>query len=366
MTMTFHPEADLQGSIARLFVHPVKSCAGTEVREALLTEAGLESDRAWMVVDAQGVFLTQRTLPRMALVRPEVVGDALVLRAPGMPELRLDANAAPAPATVTVWNDTVPAWDAGEAAARWFSTFLGQPCRLVRCDPAHRRLSRRDWTGGLEAPNRFSDGFPVLVASEASLDDLNHRLQAAGDQRDDQQAEAEAQDVAVRQQRRHQEMAPPHDHAVQEDDRHRLLQHREGERAEEQHRPQEDPSEDDAVFQERRKFLDDRAGLAGHQPFQVDRQRLEQLALVDHVRQRDHAEDQQRHHRQQCVVGDGARQQQALVRGKPFEHPHHELARMGQHMGRGIGKHGHAGVCFGAERCAPDELCSALQPPGFP
>jgi uncharacterized protein YcbX len=180
MTMTFHPEADLQGSIARLFVHPVKSCAGTEVREALLTEAGLESDRAWMVVDAQGVFLTQRTLPRMALVRPEVAGDALVLRAPGMPELRLDANAAAAPATVTVWNDTVPAWDAGEAAARWFSTFLGQPCRLVRCDPAHRRLSRRDWTGGLEAPNRFSDGFPVLVASEASLDDLNHRLQAAG------------------------------------------------------------------------------------------------------------------------------------------------------------------------------------------
>ena len=180
MTMTFHPEADLQGSIARLFVHPVKSCAGTEVREALLTEAGLESDRAWMVVDAQGVFLTQRTLPRMALVRPEVVGDALVLRAPGMPELRLDANAAAAPATVTVWNDTVPAWDAGEAAARWFSTFLGQSCRLVRCDPAHRRLSSRDWTGGLEAPNRFSDGFPVLVASEASLDDLNQRLRAAG------------------------------------------------------------------------------------------------------------------------------------------------------------------------------------------
>ena len=180
MTMTFHPEADLQGSIARLFVHPVKSCAGTEVREALLTEAGLESDRAWMVVDACGVFLTQRTLPRMALVRPEVAGEVLVLRAPGMPELRLEAPAAPVPATVTVWQDTVPAWDAGEAAARWFSTFLGQPCRLVRCDPAHRRLSRRDWTGGLEAPNRFSDGFPVLVASEASLDDLNQRLRAAG------------------------------------------------------------------------------------------------------------------------------------------------------------------------------------------
>ena len=180
MTEPFHPESDLQGHIARLFVHPVKSCAGTEVREALLTEAGLELDRAWMVVDAQGVFLTQRTLPRMALVRPEVAGNALVLRAPDMPQLRLEVQAAQAAATVTVWKDTVPAWDAGDAAARWFSAFLGQPCRLVRFDPAHRRLSSRDWTGGLEAPNRFSDGFPVLVASEASLDDLNQRLQAAG------------------------------------------------------------------------------------------------------------------------------------------------------------------------------------------
>jgi hypothetical protein len=175
--VTFHPESDLQGRIARLFVHPVKSCAGIEVQEAVLTEAGLELDRAWMVVDAQGVFLSQRALPRMALVRPEVAGDALVLRAPDMPELRLEVQAVQAVATVTVWKDTVPAWDAGDAAARWFSTFLGQPCRLVRFDPAHRRLSSMHWTGGLEAPNRFSDGFPVLVASEASLDDLNQRLQ---------------------------------------------------------------------------------------------------------------------------------------------------------------------------------------------
>jgi len=178
--VTFHPESDLQGRIARLFVHPVKSCAGTEVQEAVLTEAGLELDRAWMVVDAQDVFLTQRTLPRMALVRPQVVGPALVLQAPGMPELRMEACTAEGAATVTVWKDTVPALDMGEAAARWLGAFLGQPCRLVRFDPAHRRLSSMGWTGGLEAPNRFSDGFPVLVASEASLGDLNQRLQAAG------------------------------------------------------------------------------------------------------------------------------------------------------------------------------------------
>ena len=68
--MAFDSNADLSGAVARLFIYPVKSCAGIEVQEALLTDAGLEFDRAWMVVDEQGAFLTQRALPRMALIRP--------------------------------------------------------------------------------------------------------------------------------------------------------------------------------------------------------------------------------------------------------------------------------------------------------
>ncbi len=179
---------DLSGTIARLFVHPVKSCAGVEVSEALLTPAGLELDRAFMVVDAQGRFLTQRQHPRMALVRPQIGAQEPLLRlqAPGMPGLPM-ALPEPAPASartgvsVSVWDDVVPAWDMGEPAAQWFSAFLGLACRLVRFDPAHRRLSSLDWTGGIEAPNRFSDGFPLLVASQASVDGLNERLLAAGE-----------------------------------------------------------------------------------------------------------------------------------------------------------------------------------------
>jgi hypothetical protein len=68
----------------------------------------------------------------------------------------------------------------GAVAAQWFSDFLGRPLRLVRFDPEHRRLSSMKWTGGVEALNQFSDGFPILVASQASLDGLNQRLQAAG------------------------------------------------------------------------------------------------------------------------------------------------------------------------------------------
>jgi uncharacterized protein YcbX len=178
--VSFHPDSDVFGTIARLFVYPVKSCAGIEVQEALLTETGLDLDRAWMVVDAEGKFLTQRSLPRMALVRPQLKRDEMVLRAPGMLALHVAIDAVEAPATVTVWRDTVPAWDMGAVAAQWFTDFLGQPCRMVRFDPEHRRLSSMQWTGGIEAPNQFSDGFPVLIASEASMAQLNARLEAGG------------------------------------------------------------------------------------------------------------------------------------------------------------------------------------------
>lgn len=177
---SFYPESDVSGTIARLFVYPVKSCAGVEVQEALLTETGLDLDRAWMVVDAQGEFVTQRSQPRMALIRPQIRTSEVVLRAPGMLALHLGLDTVEAPASVALWGETVPAWDMGAVAAQWFSDFLGQPCRLVRFDPEYQRLSSMRWTGGVEAPNQFSDGFPVLVCSEASLQDLNARLGALG------------------------------------------------------------------------------------------------------------------------------------------------------------------------------------------
>ena len=176
----FNPDSDLSGTIARLFVYPVKSCAGIEVQQALLTETGLDLDRTWMVVDAQGEFLSQRTLPRMALIRPQLKSEEMVLRAPGMLALHVAIDQVEAPATVTVWHDTVPAWDMGAVAAQWFTDFLGQECRLIRFDPEVRRLSSLHWTGGIEAPNQFADGFPLVITSTASIDDLNERLILAG------------------------------------------------------------------------------------------------------------------------------------------------------------------------------------------
>ncbi|MEO7150658.1 MAG: MOSC N-terminal beta barrel domain-containing protein [Burkholderiaceae bacterium] len=197
-------DADVR--LAGLRVHPVKSCGGLEVDAATLVETGLEFDRAWMIVDAQGRFVSQRRLPRMALVQPAFRHSELVLRAPGMLALHLSLDTVEAACRVTVWDDEVDAYDMGALCAQWFSDFLGAPptgrpeadapprgavaagvsgvhfpLRLARFDPGQRRLSDPAWTGEFEAENAFSDAFPLLVAGTASLDEVNRRLAARGD-----------------------------------------------------------------------------------------------------------------------------------------------------------------------------------------
>jgi MOSC domain-containing protein len=162
--------------IASLHYYPVKSCAGVDVDSAQLTSAGIAMDRAWMVVTPSGRFLTQRELPRLALVRPSILEGALVLTAPALPALRIPLGLEGRRVPVAIWKDTCLGIDAGDEAAAWLQEYLGRECRLVRFDPAHRRLSSMEWTNGLEAENRFSDGYPLLVIGRASLDDLNARL----------------------------------------------------------------------------------------------------------------------------------------------------------------------------------------------
>jgi uncharacterized protein len=180
---------DLHATISRLFVYPIKSCAGVELNECLLIETGLEFDRAWMVVDEENEFVSQRELPRMALIQPQLKHSEMVLRAPGMLALHISLDSVEQACVVRVWNDTCKAYDMGDTAAQWFTDFLmqdrpaGMPAmklRLVRFDPEHKRLSDMKWTKGLEARNQFSDGYPLLVISEASVAELNTRLNAAG------------------------------------------------------------------------------------------------------------------------------------------------------------------------------------------
>jgi uncharacterized protein YcbX len=167
--------------IAQLFIHPIKSCGGIAVDAAALIDTGFEYDREWMVVDRDsGEFVSHRELPRMALVHPTLRAEDLVLRAPGMLALHLRLDAVEEERRVRVWDDTVDAFDMGDLAAQWFSDFLGRPLRLARFDPDAKRLADTRWTGTIDARTAFTDGFPLLVTSTASLDELNRRLAAGG------------------------------------------------------------------------------------------------------------------------------------------------------------------------------------------
>lgn len=173
--------------LSELTLYPIKSCGGISVKEATLTSAGLAVDavydREWMLVDAQGQFLTQREHPRMALISPRIRSDTLEVRAPGMLRLELPLGL-PDPDSertleVSIWDDKVLAYDCDDVTAAWFSNAVGTPCRLVRFHAGAARVTSTKWTGGIEAPTLFSDGYPVLLIGSASLADLNGRLEAA-------------------------------------------------------------------------------------------------------------------------------------------------------------------------------------------
>lgn len=177
-------EARAMPAISELFVYPIKSCGGIALRRAQLLDTGLAYDRHWMVTDAAGEMITQRTHPRLALVQTAFDGDTLVLNAPDMPEIRTpldgEATADTPKMAATVWRDTVDAIDTGAATAAWFTRYLGAPAKLARFAPGARRPCNRKWTGELDASTRFADGYPLLVIGQSSLDDLNARLAAKG------------------------------------------------------------------------------------------------------------------------------------------------------------------------------------------
>ncbi|MDQ2639441.1 MAG: MOSC domain-containing protein [Pseudomonadota bacterium] len=162
--------------LSRLTIHPVKSAAGIACERVVLGPRGLQHDREWMIVDAAGRFVTQREEARLALLEVAIDGGRLRLSSPQGegPSLPLDHEGELC--EVTVWRSQCAAFDAGGEAAQFLSGWLGRPLRLVRFDARRQRLSNHDWTGGRDVPNQFSDGYPLLVLSQASVDDLAARV----------------------------------------------------------------------------------------------------------------------------------------------------------------------------------------------
>lgn len=172
--------------IASLFLYPVKGARGLALDAATVATTGLVAagigDREWMVVDEDGRFVTQREIPRLALVVPAIHDGVLTLGTPDDPgvgvALARDRGAARA---VTVWRSHVRGFDEGDDVAAWLSDRLGHAVRLVRFDRSKERRCNPDYVGRSGAHTLFADGYPVLVIGSASLDDLNERLAAKGE-----------------------------------------------------------------------------------------------------------------------------------------------------------------------------------------
>jgi uncharacterized protein len=165
-------------AVSALNVYPIKSCAGTALDVAQIGPRGIVHDRSFMLVDREGMLITQREQPRMALIRPTISAEGeLTVQAPAMPALMIASNQNGPRYPVTVWGYTVDGIDQGDEMAQWFSGFLGIDCRLALfpndairpVNPKYAR-SERDQVA-------FADGYPCLLISEASLADLNTRLE---------------------------------------------------------------------------------------------------------------------------------------------------------------------------------------------
>ncbi|HEX2915961.1 MAG TPA: MOSC N-terminal beta barrel domain-containing protein [Chloroflexia bacterium] len=169
-----------QASLVDLYYYPVKSCAGQRLEQAQVVETGLLHDRELMVVDATNAeFLTQRELPRMALIKPQISGSHLTLNAPGMPALEMDLLLDGPEKGAKVWDDSCRTIDQGDEIARWFSEFLQYEARLVRMSPRFKRTLDSRYALSPDDTTNFADGFPFLLISQESLDDLNSRMAEA-------------------------------------------------------------------------------------------------------------------------------------------------------------------------------------------
>jgi uncharacterized protein len=172
------PSPELAGMhVSELHIHPVKGAAGIAVDAVELDGFGPRHDRRWMIVAADGEFVTQRNHPTLALLQTALEPDALVLRSRGAGEVRL-ALEPPEGAreeTVRVWDDDVAATDCGDAAAAFVSAHLDVPARLVYMPATTLRQADLDYARPGDRVS-FADGFPLLLITQQSLDELNRRL----------------------------------------------------------------------------------------------------------------------------------------------------------------------------------------------
>ncbi|WP_432473222.1 MOSC domain-containing protein [Amphritea sp. HPY] len=163
----------MQATLSELHIYPLKSTAGISISRSAINEYGLAFDRQFVLSDSRGKFITARTKPALLKIAVALTPTGLILTAPEMQPLEIRyAEFSANYCRVTIWGDEVSAQHCGRSYDHWFSEYLQQDCQLLFFGEQSQRL-----TAIADKPVAFADGFPLLLISQASLDDLNNRCQ---------------------------------------------------------------------------------------------------------------------------------------------------------------------------------------------
>lgn len=162
----------MQSQVSQLTVYPIKSTAGITLSNAWVDQYGLAFDRRFVLTDPQGAFITARTEPSLCLIRTSLTEKGLVVIAPDMPLLTLNYDSLSSDyQSITVWRDTISGQHCDKAANLWFSQYLSKPCQLMYFGEKSSRKVKNS-----QQETAFSDGYPLLLISQGSLDYLNQAL----------------------------------------------------------------------------------------------------------------------------------------------------------------------------------------------
>jgi uncharacterized protein len=165
-------------NISELYIYPIKSLRGIKVSRAEVTDRGFKHDRRWMLIDENNRFISQREVATMALLKVKIEDNGL--------KVTFDETSLKVPfiignkdvINVKIWDDECPAQLVNEESDRWFSNVLSIKCRLVYMSDESLRVTDPRYAPDGSVTS-FADAYPFLLISQASLDDLNSRLEVA-------------------------------------------------------------------------------------------------------------------------------------------------------------------------------------------
>lgn len=167
-------------TLSNLTYYPIKACRGFDVTESHVERMGLVNDRRMMIVTPEGEFLTQREYAKLALITPTLKSNSVSLSAPNFDSIQIAIQTSGTPTPVNIWKSkAVSAIDQGDESAQWLSDWLGISVRLVHVADGFKRKLNPEFAVNADDHTGFADGYPILIISEASLQDLNSKLDSA-------------------------------------------------------------------------------------------------------------------------------------------------------------------------------------------